>query len=123
MDLSPIGIEAFVVVPGGVYVLNEGELWFTDLSRSGTGLTDVTGFGVTADGSRILVTVNTGVETDVAYDTGTGKMVSSEGIMPVTAEERLKGADRSGVTLPRGFELAGWAGATRFYGAFASKVA
>ncbi len=117
-DLSPVGIDAFVVVPGGVYVLNEDELWFTDLSRlRGTGLSDVTGLGVTADGSRILVTVTAGVETEVAYDTGTGKLVSSEGVTPVTAQERLQGPDRSGVNVPKGFELAGWAGATRFYGA------
>jgi hypothetical protein len=118
VDLSPAGIDAFVVVPGGVYVLSSGELWFTDLSRlRGTGLTGVTGLGVTADGSRILVSVKkAGVETDHAYDTGTGKTVSSEGVKPVTAEQRLHGPDRSGVAVPSGFELAGWAGAARFYG-------
>ena len=50
VDLSPVGIDAFVVVPGGVFVLHMGELWFTDLSRlRGTGLTNVTALGVTAD--------------------------------------------------------------------------
>ena len=44
VDLSPIEIEAFVVVPGGVFLLSQGELWFTDLARvRGTGQTDVTG--------------------------------------------------------------------------------
>ena len=118
VDLAPVTIDAFVVVPGGVYVLNSGELWFTDLSRlRGTGITDVTGLGVTDDGSRILVSVTkAGVESDHAYDTGTGKAASSDGVTPVTAEQRLEGPDRSDVVVPEGFELAGWAGAARFYG-------
>ena len=118
VDLAPVRIDAFVVVPGGVYVVNSGELWFTDLSRlRGTGVTGVTGLGVTEDASRILVSVTkAGVESDHAYDTGTGKAASSDGITPVTAEQRLEGANRSGVAVPEGFELAGWAGATRFFG-------
>jgi hypothetical protein len=118
VDLAPARVDAFVVVPGGVYVLNSGELWFTDLSRlRGTGLTDVTGLGVTADASRILVSVRkAGVEAEHSYDTATGRTVSSEGVTPVTARQRLEGPDRSGVVVPQGFRLAGWAGASRFYG-------
>jgi hypothetical protein len=119
VDLSPVMVDAFVVVPGGVYVLNKRELWFTDLSRlRGTGLVGVTRLGLTADGSRILVSLEkAGVESDHAYDTGTGKTVSSDGVTPETAEQRLHGPDRSDVAVPKGFELAGWAGASRFYGA------
>ena len=58
-----------------------------------------------------------GADAAYAYDTGTGRSVSSEGLEPQTAEERLRGPDRSGVAVPQGFELAGWAGATTFYGA------
>ena len=118
VDLAPARVDAFVVVPGGVYVLSMGELWFTDLSRlRGTGIAGVTGLGVTADAGRIVVSVTkAGVESDHAYDTGTGKTVSSEGVTPVTPTQRLEGPDRSGVAVPEGFELAGWAGTTRFYG-------
>jgi hypothetical protein len=118
VDLSPVGVDAFVVVPGGVYVLSGGELWFTDLGRlKGTGLTGVTGLGVTADASRILVTApDTGTGSPYAYDTGTGRAVSSDGVTPVSAEERLRGRDRSGVDVPEGFQLAGWSAPTRFYG-------
>ncbi len=118
VDLSPVGIDAFVVVPGGVFVLSTGELWFTDLSRlRGTGLTGVTALGVTADAKRVLVTGEmSGAVATYAYDTGTGQAVSSEGLRPVSAEERLRGPDRSRVAVPKGFELAGWAGPTTFYG-------
>ena len=57
-----------------------------------------------------------GADAEYAYDTGTGRAVSSEGLEPETAEERLRGPDRSGVAVPKGFELAGWAGTTTFYG-------
>ena len=118
VDLSPVGIDAFVVVPGGVFVLNGDELWFTDLSRlSGTGLAGVTALGVTSDATRLLVTgQESGAAPAYAYDTGTGRAVSSEGLEPESPEERLRGPDRSGVAVPKEFELAGWAGATTFYG-------
>ncbi len=118
IDLSPVGIEAFVVVPGGVFVVNSGELWFTDLARlRGTGLTGVTGLGVTSDGSRILVTgEQSGAVARYAFDTGSGRAVSSDGLAVVSEDERLRGPDRSGVPVPDGFELAGWAGPTTFYG-------
>lgn len=118
IDLSPVGIEAFVVVPGGVFVVNSGELWFTDLSRlRGTGLTGVTSLGVTADGSRLLVTGEpSGAEATYAFDTGTGRAVRSDGLTAVSSEERLRGPDRSRVPVPKGFEIAGWAGPTTFYG-------
>ncbi len=118
VDLSPVGIDAFVVVQGGVFVLHLGELWFTDLSRlRGTGLTNVTALGVTADATRVIVMgKKADADAEYAYDTGTGRAVSSEGLEPETAEERLSGPDRSSVAVPKGFELAGWAGTTTFYG-------
>lgn len=32
-DITPLHIDAHVVTPGGIYFLNDGELWFTDLAR------------------------------------------------------------------------------------------
>ncbi len=59
VDLSPIEIEAFLVVPGGVFLLSQGELWFTDLTKvKGTGQTDVTGVRTNAAGT-VLVVVDT----------------------------------------------------------------
>ena len=117
VDLSPVGIDAFVVVPGGVFVLHSGELWFTDLAMlRGTGLAGVTSLAVTADGTRILVSdAEDGVPTR-AYDTSTGMEVGSQGLKPESPEERLDGPDRSDVLVPQGFELAGWTGPDRFYG-------
>jgi hypothetical protein len=118
VDLSPANVDAFVTVPGGVYVLARGELWFTDLARlRGTAITGVTGLGVTADGARILVTVGSaGAGSAYAFDTATGRAVSAAGTHPVTPAERLRGPDRQGVPVPSGFELAGWAGPDTFYG-------
>ncbi len=114
VDLAPTTIESFVVVPGGVFVLASGELWLTDLTRlRGTGLTDVTALGVTADASRLLVT---GAGSAYAYDTGSGRAVSPRGLEPLSAQQRLDGPSRAGVTTPAGFEVAGWAGQTTFYG-------
>ena len=56
VDLAPVDIDAFVVVRGGVFVLAEGELWFTDLARlRGTGQTEVTGVQVNGDASLLNV--------------------------------------------------------------------
>lgn len=118
IDLSPAGIDAFVVVPGGVFVLSSGELWFTDLTRlRGTGLTGVSALGVTEDGTRILVTgKQSGAVATYAYDTGSGRAVRSDGLTAETMEQRLRGPDRSAVPVPEGFQIAGWAGPTTFYG-------
>ena len=61
-------------MPGGVFVLTDGELWFTDLHRlRGTGLTAVTGVAPapTASGCSSR-TPRTGHEVVHAYDTRTG---------------------------------------------------
>jgi hypothetical protein len=118
VDLAPVSVDAFVVVPGGVYVLDDGQLWFTDLARlRGTGLAGLSGLGATADAARILVTGPASAgSTSYAYDTGTGRAVSADGVVAVTPEERLHGPDRAGVRVPARFELAGWAGSRTFYG-------
>lgn len=117
VDLSPVAVDAFVSVPGGVYLLHQGQLWYTDLTRlKDTGLTGVTGLGVTADGGRILVTVGASGGSAYAFDSVTGRAVSTEGLTAVTAAERLRGPDRRGVSVPPGFELVGWAGPNTFYG-------
>jgi hypothetical protein len=118
VDLAPVGLDGFVAVPGGVYVVRDGRLWFTDLTRlKDTGITGVTRLGATADASRILVDVATpGAGATYAFDAVTGSAVSPDGLTPVTAAERLRGPDRRGVVVPLGFRLAGWAGPRTFYG-------
>lgn len=32
-DITPMHLDEHVVAPGGIYFLNDGELWFTDLVR------------------------------------------------------------------------------------------
>jgi hypothetical protein len=124
VDLSPAGVESFVVVPGGVYVLFNGELWFTDLTRlRGTGLTDLTSLGATADRSRILVSGADGeATTSFAYDARTGESVSSDEVEAASAVELL--GDVSGIEVtrkrfsgaPADFEPVGRAGGSRVYG-------
>jgi hypothetical protein len=117
VDLSPAALEAFVVVPGGVFAVASGELWFTDLARlRGTGLTGVTGLQTTAGADRILVTLGGAGGTTYAFDTATGQSVSPDGVVPLTPEDRLWGPDRAGMRVPDGFRLAGWAGDRTFYG-------
>lgn len=114
VDLAPVTIESFVVVPGGVFLLASGELWLTDLTRlRGTGITDVTALGVTADASRVLVTA---AGSAYAYDTISGRGVGPQGLEPLSAQRRIDGPSRAGVTTPAGFEVAGWAGEKTFYG-------
>ena len=101
-DLAPVDIDAFVVVHGGVFVLAEGELWFTDLARlRGTGQTDVTGVQVNADGSLLKVVDNRGGTQEMqGYDTRTGKAVRGDGRHPDARAEAsgsgpLRGDDLS----------------------------
>jgi hypothetical protein len=125
IDLSPVGIEAFVVVRGGVFVLSSGELWFTDLTRlRGTGLTDVTGVGLTADASTVLVSGEQGgVATAFAFDTRTGRAVDSDGVDVATAAELLGDPGTVDLTdgrwtgfVPEAFEPVGRAGRSTVYG-------
>jgi hypothetical protein len=125
IDLAPVGIDALVVVRGGVFVLSSGELWFTDLTRlRGTGLTDVTGLGVTADAHRILVSGQQGgVATAYGFDTRTGQAVDGTDVDVATAAELL--GDPGTVDLadgrwtgfvPKAFDAVGRAGESTVYG-------
>lgn len=125
VDLASVGVDGFVVVPGGVFVLSNQELWFTDLSRlRGTALTGVTGLGATADRSRIIVSSTLEGDTRTsAYDTRTGRAVDSAGVEPASREELL--GEVTGVQVrpgaysgpvPEVFEPVGRAGESRVYG-------
>ncbi len=60
-DLSPRRVEQLVVVPGGVFFVEEGRLWFTDLAMvRDTGLTDVTSIATDAQGDGLVVTRGAG---------------------------------------------------------------
>ncbi len=91
VDVSPLGIDAFVVVPGGIYLLDGAELRFTDLTRvRGTGLTGVTGLDVAADRSRVRVTTTlTGTESAYTYETRGGRLVDSGDYRPESETDRL----------------------------------
>jgi hypothetical protein len=53
-DLAPLRVDAWAVVPGGVFFLNRTELWFTDLRRAiPTPYKDVTDLTANADGTRL----------------------------------------------------------------------
>ncbi len=138
-DLSPVDIDAFVVVPGGVFVLAEGELWLTDFSRlRGTGQTAVTGVQVNSDASMLnVVDTRGGTEETQGYDTRTGKAVRAQ-VDTLTPEEKRRGPDRFVVTTapggvpsvdeaatgdhvpltaaPHHFRLGGWVGDSVFFG-------
>jgi hypothetical protein len=138
-DLAPVDIDAFVVVRGGVFVLAEGELWFTDLARlRGTGQTEVTGVQVNGDASLLnVVDTRGGTEETQGYDTRTGKAVRGE-VHTLTPEQKRRGPGRFVVTTsaagvpsvveaatgdrvqlegaPQHFRLGGWAGDSVFFG-------
>ncbi|MET0837194.1 MAG: hypothetical protein ABWY19_00320 [Marmoricola sp.] len=138
VDLSPIDVEALVVVDGGVFALTGGELWFTDLRRvRGTAQTAVTGLRTTAD-ARYLEVVDTrsGQPATQAYDAETGKAVRQD-VDTVPPAERRQGPGRYHVRtgggparvvdtdsgrqvrlagLPSVFEVGMWTGETEFYG-------
>jgi hypothetical protein len=87
VDLSPLNIDSFVVVAGGVFFLTRGELWFTDLSRArGTGLTGVDRLSTTPDAGALRVEVDGGSGPDkaFAYDVDTGKSIPPEQAEPAT---------------------------------------
>jgi hypothetical protein len=138
VDLAPIDIDAFVVVQGGVFVLADGELWFTDLARvRGTAQTDVVGVRTSED-ARMLEVVDTRSGHPVAqgYDARTGKAVR-EDVDTVSPAERRRGPGRyqirtaGGTTsvidtqmgqpvrvagLPDRFEPGIWTGESQFQG-------
>lgn len=91
VDVSPLGIDAFVVVAGGIYLLDDGDLRFTDLSRvRGTGLAEVTGLDVAPDRSRMRVTTKmTGTESAYTYETRGGRLVDGDGYTAQSGSDRL----------------------------------
>lgn len=146
VDLSPAAADAFVVVPGGVFLLRASELWFTDLTRlRGTGLTSVTGLGSNLAGTRLRVEQRAGGHRQVlGFDTATGHEVPASEVSVAPPAERLRRAGlevalgpggRPLVTdtrrqrrvvlsgaVPTRFELGGWAGPWRFYGVSRPRV-
>jgi len=121
VDLSPASVDQLVPVPGGVYVLNDDELWFTDLHRlRGTGLTAVTRIAASDDGERLLVTdTRTGHEVVHAYDVRTGRRVDGSSTPSPSPEPSPRQPESSTAGFkgyPADFTLAGWAGDSTFYG-------
>ena len=110
VDLSPIEIEAFVVVPGGVFLLSQGELWFTDLTKvKGTGQTDVTGVRTNADGTVLeVVDMRSGEPLSQGYDTATGRAIRGQ-VATLTPEEMRDGTgdEHPQLRLPNGGPSAG----------------
>ena len=97
VDVSPLRIDSFVVVAGGVFFLSRRELWFTDLSRvRGTGFAGVTRVSTTADGAALRVDLGTGSGGVHAYDLSTGKSISADEIVPATDEELRGTAPNAG---------------------------
>ena len=95
-------IDSFVVVPGGVFVVSRGELWFTDLSRvRATGLTGVTRVSTTRDADALRVDLARGSDAVVAYDLGTGKSIPPSRVVPATDAD-LRGAAKRVVLTPGG---------------------
>jgi hypothetical protein len=138
-DLAPVDIEAFVVVPGGVFVLAAGELWFTDFTRlRGTGQTGVTGVQVNGDASLLnVLDTRGGTEETQGYDTRTGRAMPIE-VTTQTPAQKRRGPGRFVVTTsadgvpsvvetatgdrvplrgaPHHFRPGGWVGDSVFFG-------
>lgn len=87
VDISPLNIDSFVVVDGGVFFLSQGELWFTDLSRArGTGLMGVKQLSTTpgAEALRVEVGAGSGPAKVFAYDASTGESMPAYEAIPAT---------------------------------------
>jgi hypothetical protein len=138
VDLAPIDVDAFVVVQGGVFVLADGELWFTDLRRvRGTASTEVTQVRISGDAARLAVTdTRSGHPLVQGYDTKTGKAIRGE-VDTLTPQQLRAGPGRFEVHTGAGgttvvdsgtgrevrvaglsstFELGAWSGDSAFYG-------
>jgi hypothetical protein len=91
-DLAPRRVSSFVVVDGGVYFLDGGTLWFTDLSRvRDTGVTGGQDLAAAYDGRAIRVGVapTDGRTVRHGYETTTGRQVPSRQATPATQEQLL----------------------------------
>jgi hypothetical protein len=99
IDLAPMRIDTFVVVEGGVFLLSESELWFTDLTRArATEYGDVRSLVVSADGRRIAFLdlqhgpkdrFGTPLAISIAYDAMTGRprVASYAGMGDITKDD------------------------------------
>ena len=102
VDVAPMRIDSFVVVPGGVFFVSRSELWFTDLSRvRATGLMGVTRVSTTRDADALRVDLARGSDAVVAYDLATGKSIPPSRVVPAT-EADLRGAAKRVVLTPGG---------------------
>jgi hypothetical protein len=102
VDVSPLRIDSFVVVAGGVFFLSRSELWFTDLSRvRGTGFTGVTRVSTTRDADALVVESSAGSAGVYAYDLRTGASMPSDQAVPATDED-LRGTAEQVILRPAG---------------------
>ena len=102
VDVAPLRIDSFVVVPGGVFFVSMGELWFTDLSRArATGLTDVTRVSTTPEADALRVELSTGSGAEYAYDLDTGEAMPPAKAVPATDAD-LRGPAKTVVLRPAG---------------------
>jgi hypothetical protein len=120
VDLGAVQPTALVTVPGGVFVLSDGELWFTDLQRlRGTAQTDVTHLRVSADAGQIAVTdTRSGKPLEQGYDTRTGKALRGrvDVLTPQAFRAGPGGHKLPSAGVPASFELRGWTSDSTFYG-------
>jgi hypothetical protein len=102
VDVAPLRIDSFVVVPGGVFFVSQSELWFTDLSRvRATGLMGVTRVSTTRDADALRVDLATGSDAVYAYDLSTGESIPSAQAVPATDAD-LRGTPKRLVLPPGG---------------------
>lgn len=91
-DLTPRRVSSFVVSDGGVYFLDGGKLWFTDLARvRDTGVTGGQDLAAAYDGRAIRVGVAPAAGRAVrhGYETTTGAQVPPRQATPATQEQLL----------------------------------
>ena len=102
VDVSPLRIDSFVVVAGGVFFVSRGELWFTDLSRvRGTGFMGVTRVSTTRDAGALLVESSAGSAGVYAFDLATGASMPPAQVEAATDED-LRGTPERVVLRPAG---------------------
>lgn len=87
VDLGPLRVDDWVVVPGGIFFLNQGELWFTDLQRARpTAYQDVSDLDVASGGDELTFVDHehgtpdedgTPRPLEMRYDTRTGEFVGA----------------------------------------------
>jgi hypothetical protein len=92
VDVTPLRVDAWVVVPGGVYFLDGHKLWFTDLSRiRDTGLDDVVRLAATPDGGRVVVRFDGPARpTSYAFGTRSGEPVAPRSLRTVPAHRAAR---------------------------------